>query len=65
VVDRQPAFRHEFLEITETERETKVPANTGHDRVGLKLAFPEGPRPTSRHAVTLPNPQMQQFPDSV
>jgi len=61
VVDRQAASRHEFLDIAETEREPEVPANAGHDHVGLKLPLLEDLWTAWRHLVKLGDSKMQHF----
>jgi hypothetical protein len=42
-------------------RKPAVPPHAGHNKGWFKLAFPEQRRPTRFHAVTLPDPLVQQF----
>jgi hypothetical protein len=56
VIDRQAPLRHEFLEISQAESESAVPAHTGHDYVRFEFALPEQGRPAGLDDVTLLNP---------
>jgi hypothetical protein len=44
VIYRYAAFRHEFLEIAQTEAEPEAPADAGYDHRGFELALAQQQR---------------------
>ena len=56
---RQTAFRHQLLDIPQTQGKPQIPTDAGHDHGRLEPALPEQWWPRGFHAATLPDPQLQ------